>query len=196
MNFTNKIVHCDHSSDSSWIELKYRLQKAIANLGFWMDFSLSLSSKCAWKAYSLTIINASKSVDWPNLTPRITRQNSACYHRNKQTSNFIKIVNIALQRKKKKTVLNLAHMQKTLSQFSSVPTLQFWVVKFNSTDLAGCTNPPCNLSKALQKVLRENNVMGRQMYFYYLEWLFVYNQTNVGYLQIQITKMWNWLFIK
>ena len=26
--------------------------------------------------------------------------------------------------------------------------------------------------------------MGRQMYFYYLEWLFVYNQNNVGYLQI------------
>ena len=26
--------------------------------------------------------------------------------------------------------------------------------------------------------------MGGQMYFYYLEWLFVYNQTNVGYLQI------------
>ena len=24
--------------------------------------------------------------------------------------------------------------------------------------------------------------MGRQMYFYYLEWLFVYNQNNVGYL--------------
>ena len=22
------------------------------------------------------------------------------------------------------------------------------------------------------------------MYFYYLEWLFAYNQTNVGYLQI------------
>ena len=26
--------------------------------------------------------------------------------------------------------------------------------------------------------------MGRQRYFYYLEWLFVYNQNNVGYLQI------------
>ena len=26
--------------------------------------------------------------------------------------------------------------------------------------------------------------MGRQMYFYYLEWLFVYNQNNIGYLQI------------
>ena len=24
--------------------------------------------------------------------------------------------------------------------------------------------------------------MGRQMCFYYLEWLFVYNQSNVGYL--------------
>ena len=26
--------------------------------------------------------------------------------------------------------------------------------------------------------------MGRQMYFYYLEWLFVYNQNKAGYLQI------------
>ena len=26
--------------------------------------------------------------------------------------------------------------------------------------------------------------MGRQMYFYYLEWLFVDNENNVGYLQI------------
>ena len=26
--------------------------------------------------------------------------------------------------------------------------------------------------------------MGRQMYFYYLEWLFLYNQNNIGYLQI------------
>ena len=26
--------------------------------------------------------------------------------------------------------------------------------------------------------------MGRQMYFYYLEWLFVYNQNKSGYLQI------------
>ena len=26
--------------------------------------------------------------------------------------------------------------------------------------------------------------MGRQMYFYYLEWLFVYNQNKGGYLQI------------
>ena len=25
--------------------------------------------------------------------------------------------------------------------------------------------------------------MGRQMYFYYLEWLFVYNQNKSGYLQ-------------
>ena len=24
--------------------------------------------------------------------------------------------------------------------------------------------------------------MGRQMYFYYLEWLIVYNQNNVGYI--------------
>ena len=27
-------------------------------------------------------------------------------------------------------------------------------------------------------------LMGRQMYFYYLEWLFVYNQNKSGYLQI------------
>ena len=26
--------------------------------------------------------------------------------------------------------------------------------------------------------------VGRQMYFYYLEWLFVYNQNKSGYLQI------------
>ena len=26
--------------------------------------------------------------------------------------------------------------------------------------------------------------MGRQIYFYYLEWLFVYNQNKAGYLQI------------
>ena len=26
--------------------------------------------------------------------------------------------------------------------------------------------------------------MGRQMYFYHLEWLFVYNQNKGGYLQI------------
>ena len=26
--------------------------------------------------------------------------------------------------------------------------------------------------------------MGRQMYFYCLEWLFVYNQNKAGYLQI------------
>ena len=26
--------------------------------------------------------------------------------------------------------------------------------------------------------------MGRQMYFNYLEWLFVYNQNKAGYLQI------------
>ena len=44
--------------------------------------------------------------------------------------------------------------------------------------------------------------MGRQMYFYYLEWLFVYNQNKSGYLQITtlqfyyflITKIQNWLF--
>ena len=28
--------------------------------------------------------------------------------------------------------------------------------------------------------------MGHQMYFYYLEWWYVYNQSNVGYLQIAI----------
>ena len=28
------------------------------------------------------------------------------------------------------------------------------------------------------------NFMEHQMCFYYLEWLFVYNQNNVGYLQI------------
>ena len=28
------------------------------------------------------------------------------------------------------------------------------------------------------------SAMGRQMYFYYLEWLFVYNQNKSGYLQI------------
>ena len=72
---------------------------------------------------------------------------------------FLKLINIGLQQKKKQPVFNLAHMQKTLSQFSSVPTLQLWIaVKFNSTDLAGCTSPPCNLSRALQGVLRENNV--------------------------------------
>ena len=53
----------------------------------------------------------------------------------------------------KKTVFNLAHMQKPLSKFSSVPTLQFWIaVKFNSTDLTGCTSPPCNLSRVLNNV--------------------------------------------
>ena len=30
----------------------------------------------------------------------------------------------------------------------------------------------------------KSSVMGRQMYFYYLEGLFVYNQNNSGYLQI------------
>ena len=25
-------------------------------------------------------------------------------------------------------------------------------------------------------------IMGRQMYFYYLEWLFVYNQNKYGYM--------------
>ena len=60
--------------------------------------------------------------------------------------------------KRKKQFLTSPTCKKTLSQFSSVPTLQFWIVTFNSTDLAGYTNPPCNLSKALQKVLRENNV--------------------------------------
>ena len=32
--------------------------------------------------------------------------------------------------------------------------------------------------------LSESFCMGRQMYFYYLEWLFVYNQNKSGYLQI------------
>ena len=32
--------------------------------------------------------------------------------------------------------------------------------------------------------LDNNMLMGRQMYFYYLEWLFVYNQNKSGYLQI------------
>ena len=27
-------------------------------------------------------------------------------------------------------------------------------------------------------------IMGRQMYFYYLEWFLVYNQYKAGYLQI------------
>ena len=31
---------------------------------------------------------------------------------------------------------------------------------------------------------RQRLVMGPQMYFYYLEWLFVHNQNNVVYLQI------------
>ena len=35
-----------------------------------------------------------------------------------------------------------------------------------------------------------NNHMGRQMYFFYLEWLFVYDQNNVGYLQITKTEIW------
>ena len=26
------------------------------------------------------------------------------------------------------------------------------------------------------------SIMGRQIYFYYLEWLFVYNQNKYGYL--------------
>ena len=30
----------------------------------------------------------------------------------------------------------------------------------------------------------ERQIMGRQMYFYYLEWLFVYNQNRADYLQI------------
>ena len=38
------------------------------------------------------------------------------------------------------------------------------------------------------KILKTINLsqifMGRQMYFYYLEWLFVYNQNKSGYLQI------------
>ena len=46
--------------------------------------------------------------------------------------------------------------------------------------------------------------MGHQMYFYYLEWLFVYNQNKYGYLQIttlqfgylQITKTEIWLCSK
>ena len=32
--------------------------------------------------------------------------------------------------------------------------------------------------------------MGRQMYFYYLEWLFLYNQNNVGYLQITTSQFY------
>ena len=46
--------------------------------------------------------------------------------------------------------------------------------------------------------------MGHQIYFYYLEWLFVYNQNKDGYLQIttlqfgylQITKTEIWLCSK
>ena len=34
------------------------------------------------------------------------------------------------------------------------------------------------------------NIMGRQMDFYYLEWLFVYNQNKGGYLQINTSQFY------
>ena len=38
--------------------------------------------------------------------------------------------------------------------------------------------------------MEPQNIMGRQMDFYYLEWLFVYNQNKGGYLQITTSQFY------